>query len=498
MNRRRVTLAAILMACTAFAGAGAAGAEEAGGVAEIDESLVFAVCDEYVNVRTAASTDSDTVARLYNHNSAMVVDHVGDWYEILSGDVHGYVKSEYFAIGEKAAKIANEVAYNVAVVYPDEVNIHVSPDESTESIDVATKDEELEVVAYEGDWMKVALGGDVYGYVNAYYVGYKTYYPTAEALDEPEPAGAVSAEEEADSKKSDESASEENQESAAEESAPQEAVYTEAVPADAQQAVYTDVSYTEPVYADTAAAGQTYADPVYTDTTYTDAAYTDQAYTDTTYTDTAYTQTAAADTAYTDTTYTDTTYTDAGYTDTTYTDTGYTDTTYTDTGYTDTTYTDTTYTDTTTTDTTYTDTTYTDTTVTDTADTGSASDTASAGTSGGAQIVSDASNYLGNPYVWGGTSLTTGADCSGFTQAIYAENGISIPRTAAEQAAGGTSVDVSDVQAGDLLFYSDGSGISHVAIYAGDGQVIHSANEEYGVITSNYDYDTPVAAARYW
>ena len=80
--------------------------------------------------------------------------------------------------------IAEQVAYNVAVVHPDELNVRSNPSEDGEVIDVAYSSEELEVVAYDNDWMKVALGDDVYGYVNAYYVEYKTYYPTAETLEE--------------------------------------------------------------------------------------------------------------------------------------------------------------------------------------------------------------------------------------------------------------------------------------------------------------------------
>jgi cell wall-associated NlpC family hydrolase len=476
MNRARLALGAFLLACSTAAAAGAAVAEESGYTAEIDESLIFAVCDEYVNVRTSADTESDTVGRLYNHNSAMVLDHVGDWYEIQSGDAHGYVKSEFFAIGEEAARIASEVAYNVAVVYPDELMIHVSPDEEAESIDVATKDQELEVVAYEGDWMKVALGDDVYGYVNAYYVGYKTYYPTAEAYDEPMAADSVEEEEvkkTTGKKKKASSASEasEEQEQAAEDvqEMPEEQAVSEPTQGEA--------------YAQTAEEGA--AAPVYAENAYMTPAYADSAYTDTAYTQTAYTDTAYTQTAYTEPTYTyETAYTEPVYTDTTYTEPVYTDTTAAS-SYEETYYTEPAA------DTSYTETSYTDTTATYTAP-------ASSDGTAGSQIVSDASNYLGNPYVWGGTSLTTGADCSGFTQAIYAENGISIPRTAAEQAASGTSVSMDDLQAGDLLFYSDGSSISHVAIYAGDGQVIHSANEDMGVTVSNYDYDTPVSAARYW
>src|SRR5699024_2107256 len=87
-------------------------------------------------------------------------------------------------------------------------------------------------------------------------------------------------------------------------------------------------------------------------------------------------------------------------------------------------------------------------------------------------IVNFALQFVGNPYVYGGTSLTNGADCSGFTQAVYRNFGISINRTSRDQASNGTAVSLSNVQPGDLIFYKNGSSIGHVALYIGNGQVV--------------------------
>lgn len=116
----------------------------------------------------------------------------------------------------------------------------------------------------------------------------------------------------------------------------------------------------------------------------------------------------------------------------------------------------------------------------------------------GQSIVDYACQFVGNPYVWGGTSLTNGADCSGFAQSVFANFGIYLPRTAASQAGSGTSVDLSNIQAGDLLFYSGGGGIDHVSIYMGGGQVVHASNSTDGIIISSYGYRTPTCARRYW
>lgn len=113
-------------------------------------------------------------------------------------------------------------------------------------------------------------------------------------------------------------------------------------------------------------------------------------------------------------------------------------------------------------------------------------------------LVARAKQYAGNlSYVYGGTSLSSGVDCSGFTQAIYREYGISIPRDAASQAYGGTRISRGDLQPGDLVFYSNGGGISHVGMYIGGGQIVHAANRATGVKISSMDYSTPVGYGRY-
>lgn len=107
-----------------------------------------------------------------------------------------------------------------------------------------------------------------------------------------------------------------------------------------------------------------------------------------------------------------------------------------------------------------------------------------------------AKQFLGNPYVWGGTSLTNGADCSGFVLSIYAKYGISLPHSSRAQATMGTGISMSDAKPGDLVFYSKGGRINHVAIYIGGGQVIHASSPKTGIrITSAY-YRTPTAVRR--
>lgn len=107
-------------------------------------------------------------------------------------------------------------------------------------------------------------------------------------------------------------------------------------------------------------------------------------------------------------------------------------------------------------------------------------------------VVNLAMNSLGNRYVWGGTSLTNGADCSGFMLSVFAQFGIYLPRVAAAQATVGTSISSSEMRPGDLIFYSSSGGIDHVALYIGNGQIIHAANPRRGIIISRWNYMTPV------
>lgn len=115
-----------------------------------------------------------------------------------------------------------------------------------------------------------------------------------------------------------------------------------------------------------------------------------------------------------------------------------------------------------------------------------------AGSSKRSQIVNYAEQFLGNPYVWGGTSLTNGADCSGFTMSVMAHFGISLPHHSGSQASCGKSISSSEMRPGDLLFYTNSGGtINHVSMYIGNGQVIHASNARDGIKISTWNYRTP-------
>ena len=109
------------------------------------------------------------------------------------------------------------------------------------------------------------------------------------------------------------------------------------------------------------------------------------------------------------------------------------------------------------------------------------------------ELVEYAKTALGNPYVWGGTSLTKGADCSGFVLSVYKKFGIKLSHSSSAQSKEGTKISASELQPGDLIFYANSSGtINHVALYIGGGQVINASSPSTGIKISKYNYRTPV------
>ncbi len=112
-------------------------------------------------------------------------------------------------------------------------------------------------------------------------------------------------------------------------------------------------------------------------------------------------------------------------------------------------------------------------------------------------LIQYAKQFLGNPYVYGGTSLTEGADCSGFVQQIFKHFGITTGRSSRDQYANAQSIRFDQLQPGDLVFYASGDYVNHVAIYAGDGVIIHAANERTGICTGRYNYREPVGYGRF-
>lgn len=414
----------------------------------------FAQCSEYLNVRFSADQEGELVGLIPNNGIMEILDaDENGWYLVRSGNVEGYVASQFVATGEKADEIAATAGYTTAEVGALSLNVRSEASDTSKIVGSVAEKEKIEVTDQAGDWIRVVLEDGTYGYVSHDYVYVSTEYRKGETLAEIQARLDAQAQHAA----------------ADSENSPQEAAASDAT-------IGSNVS-------DGSSYAENSGNDSDSDTSY-DSSYTEDG-TDTSYDDSS--SDGSGDDAGDDISYDDA-YTEAGA------DSG--DVSNSDTSYDDS------YTDNSDGDS-YTDNSGDDSYIDDSGDdsytdnSGSSDGSGSSDTSSTGQAIADyACQFVGNPYVWGGSSLTNGADCSGFTMAVFSNFGISLPHNAASQSGYGTSVSADSLAPGDLVFYSDGGGISHVAIYIGGGQIVHAANSNSGIITSDMYYSTPACYRR--
>ena len=452
------------------------------------DSLVIAQVDEYVNIRDEASTETgQIVGKLYNNSAAEIIGQTGDWYLIKSGDVTGYVSKDYFVTGAQAEELAAEVGDDVATVNTETLMVRKKASTDSDVIALVGDSQQLQVIDQEDGWVKVAVDNDVVGYVSSDYVDCETKFVEAEsietstareeavqsALDRADQMkeAAINAMNNADANEAAYAAQEaivaaaEAKQLASEQELDynvQEIASTAVSTADeAQYAAYMAELYQAEAEAQAAAEAEAARQQAEAEAAYAaqQQAQASQQQQNQNWTGDQTQQETQAPSTTTDTTTTPD-YTTGDTTGSTTTDSS--------------------------------------------APSGSdytgdvPQSNASSSDSLRQSVVNYALQFVGNPYVYGGTSLTNGTDCSGFTQSVLANFGISISRTAASQSGGGTAVDMSNLQPGDLLFYDNGSGIGHVSMYIGNGQVVHASNEQTGIIVSSVDYRTACAARSYF
>ena len=491
--------------------------EAAGGTIQVKASgydvKAIAQVDEYVNVRDAAGEEGQVIGQLYNNSAADILGQEGDWYLIKSGDVTGYVKSEFFATGEQAKELAGNVGTEMATVNTTTLMVRKKASAKSKVVSMVGDSQCLEILEDAGDWVKVAVDSDVIGYVSKDYVDCSTQFVEAESIEKVEARedAAKAAHDKAEemlsaaveamnSATADEAAyaaymasqaaaevkqlaaeqafdydlqelaqntidkaneaayaavmAEEAQKAAeaeaaakAEAEAAAQAAADAAAQAEAEAAAQAEAEAAAQAEAEAAAqaqAAQEAADAAAQAAAEAQANAAQQGTDEAQQAAAVGIQEAAAAQAEADAAAQ--AQADAA------------------------------------------------------AQATQSSTSDSSSTSGTRQsIVNFALQFVGCPYVYGGTSLTNGADCSGFTQSVMANFGISIPRTAGAQSVGGRAVSLSNIQPGDLLFYSGSGdyGIGHVTMYIGNGQVVHASTSRTGIIVSDIGYRTPCAARSY-
>ncbi len=323
---------------------------------EPENDLAFAKVDNYVNIRSESNEDSKILGKLYKDSAATILKKEGEWYQVKSGAVTGYIKADFLLTGENAVEFSKKVGDTFATVNTATLRVREKASEQSGIVTLIPIGEEYKVVSEKKDWVKIRIDQETTGYVSKNYVTLQKEYAEAVSIEE---------------------------EQARLEREAQEAVQSMSV----SSAQRSDTVQRSTAKSEVKSSSISVNEPV----------------------------------------------------------------------------------------------------------TSQASDNSSLRN----QIVNYALQFEGNPYVWGGTSLTRGADCSGFTQSILEHFGIYIPRTSRAQGASGKRVDMDNIQPGDLIFYRKNGTINHVALYIGNGKVISAKSSREGIRITNYNYRTPYKAVSY-
>ena len=499
----------------------------------------IAVADDYLKIHTEPNGDADVVGKLYSGSGCEIEEVKDGWAHITSGDCDGYVEAKYLLTGTDAEAYAEEhkVSELVAKSQSEQMYMYEEPSADAKIVTTVLWDQELTVLGAsdDGQWVQVKVGDNT-GYIPADSVVLDVKYEEAVSVDEEQTKKeSETAETEAETKAAETEASETEAETEKETEAETKAAETETAETKAAEtektqqdkessASYTDVN--ETVWATYSvsirSAASTDADKLdvlvgsYSITRtgvgnngWSKVDYNGQTgYIKSDYLTTTKPQvTESNQTSSSSNTSSsksdieevkETVYATAGVnirakasadadkigtlaaggsiTRTGKTSSGWSRVDYNgQTGYIKSDYL---------------------TTTKPTVTSNTTASSTSSSSSLGQQIADFAVQYVGYPYVYGGNSLTNGVDCSGFTQQVYLHFGYSIPRRASIQATVGTSVAISDLQPGDLVFYGDSEGVGHVVIYIGNGKVVHASTPSKGIIISDLYYRTPMCAKR--
>lgn len=386
------------------------------------DNVAISHVSNYVNIRSEANTSSSVVGKIYNNCAATILATVdgegGTWYQIKSGTVTGYIKSEYFITGADAEKIAKNVGTVYVTVSADSLRLREQPSTDSAILTTLSKDAEYLEVKEEGDFIEIQVDESLSGYVHKDYVTQRVEFKQAVSVEEER----QKAEEDARIKKEAEDA----------------IAKVEALKKEAGQDTASANKDTP-----STSIGMIAQNPN-ADNGTTKEQNNQSSQTDTSQNTGSQNTGSTAGSGGSETSTGSSTGTSGSYQST---QTG----------------------------------------------PGSAVYNSAVRTA----IVAYAKQFLGNPYVYGGTSLTNGADCSGFTMRIFEHFGVSTGRTSRDQAANGKEISLDQIQPGDLLFYASGKTINHVALYIGDGKIIHASTSKTGIIISTAYYRTPAKAVTF-
>ena len=418
-------------------------------VKEEYKTIVIAQVEGYLNVRQEPDVASAVVGTLQNNSAANIVGVVGDWYKITSGTVTGYVMKEYVIFGKSAETLAEQISTKKGTVTADALNIRSYANKEATVVDVMPEGDTCTIVSENGEWCKVEYG-DSEGYVMGEYLDITVDMDTAESKNEEATRlAAEEAEYMADiAKYSSSSSAAYSAAEAAESAASRARAIADGDPTektlknadDAESSAYMAYAYADQKAEEEREAAERAAQAA------REAEEAERR---------AQEAREAAANRYNSSSSSGSSSSGSSSSGGSSSGSSSSNNSY-----------------------------------------NSAADYADS--SKGQQIANYALQFVGNPYVWGGTSLTNGADCSGFVKSVMSDCGISVAgRTAAAQSNGGMTISESQLQPGDLVFYASGGRVYHVAIYIGNEQVVHAASSSLGICVSYYKYATPYKYVRY-
>lgn len=361
------------------------------------ENVGISVAADYVNVRKKPNTDSKVVGKLYRGSAAKIVKKVGDWVKIKSGQVEGYIMSDYLAIGYSAEKMVDKFGTKIATINTETLKVREAKNTDCAVLTLVSGEESFEVIREDKDWVKIMVDGDTKGFVSKEYVDITVKFKKAVSIEEEREAARKKAAAEAAAARAEQEAHQRQQQQASSNSSS----------SGSSSSSSNSSSSSHKSSSGSSSSSHKSSSGSSNKSSSSSSSHKSSG--------------------------------------------------------------------------------------------GGNSSNGSGdviGSGDGSAIASYALQFVGNPYVYGGTSLTNGTDCSGFTMSIFRKFGISLPRTSGSQSGVGRKISVSEARAGDLIFYARNGHVNHVALCIGGGRVVHASNPSVGITTSNIGYRTPYCARR--
>lgn len=371
------------------------------------ENVGISVAADYVNVRKKPNTDSKVVGKLYRGSAAKIVKKVGDWVKIKSGQVEGYIMSDYLAIGYSAEKMVDKFGTKIATINTETLKVREAKNTDCAVLTLVSGEESFEVIREDKDWVKIMVDGDTKGFVSKEYVDITVKFKKAVSIEEEREAARKKAAAEAAAARAEQEAQQRQQQQASSNSGSSSSSSSSSSSGSSSSSSSSGSSSHKNSNGSSSSSHKSSSSGSSNKSSSSSSSHKSSG--------------------------------------------------------------------------------------------GGNSSNGSGdviGSGDGSAIASYALQFVGNPYVYGGTSLTNGTDCSGFTMSVFRKFGISLPRTSGSQSGVGRKISVSEARAGDLIFYARNGHVNHVALCIGGGRVVHASNPSVGITTSNIGYRTPYCARR--